>query len=193
MAKAAVYPLPMTPPRRISLGAPHPTWPPGAPRGRGAWVSRSLRHRRRPSPFVWRVGIHIEFFEACSVFTHVAARMACLPPTRRFQEVLQPIRCLLDRSLCFRPERELAGSNWAQPRPNRHRRINRAFARHAHEPPRTCAWRAIPTGRKNWLFAWTELGAKHAGIVKSLLVTCRLKSVPLQADPIFGINQLHQA
>jgi hypothetical protein len=24
-------------------------------------------------------------------------------------------------------------------------------------------------GRKNWLFSWTELGAKHVGIVQSLL------------------------
>ena len=25
--------------------------------------------------------------------------------------------------------------------------------------------RVIPMGRKNWLFSWTELGAKHVGIV----------------------------
>ena len=36
------------------------------------------------------------------------------------------------------------------------------------------ALRVIPMGRKNWLFSWTELGAKHVGIVQSLLVTCRL-------------------
>jgi hypothetical protein len=34
--------------------------------------------------------------------------------------VLQPIRYLLDRPLCFRPERKLAGSDL-------HRRINRAL------------------------------------------------------------------
>ena len=62
----------------------------------------------------------------CSVFTHVAARMACWPPTRPFQAVLQPIRYLLDRSLCFRPERELAGSDF-------HRRIDRASARHTEQ------------------------------------------------------------
>ena len=39
------------------------------------------------------------------------------------------------------------------------------------------ALRAIPMGRKNWLFAWTELGAKHVGIVQSLLVTCRLHDI----------------
>jgi transposase len=32
-------------------------------------------------------------------------------------------------------------------------------------------------GRRNWLFAWTELGAKHLGIVQSLLVTCRLHDI----------------
>lgn len=36
------------------------------------------------------------------------------------------------------------------------------------------ALRAIPMGRKNWNFCWTELGAKHVGIVQSLIVTCRL-------------------
>ena len=37
-------------------------------------VSRSLPRRRRPSPLLWRVGSHIDDFEACSVFTRVAAR-----------------------------------------------------------------------------------------------------------------------
>ena len=39
------------------------------------------------------------------------------------------------------------------------------------------ALRAIPMGRKNWLFCWTELGAKHVGIMQSLIVTCRLHQV----------------
>ena len=39
------------------------------------------------------------------------------------------------------------------------------------------ALRAIPLGRKNWMFTWTELGAKHVGIVQSLLVTCRLHDI----------------
>jgi len=34
--------------------------------------------------------------------------------------------------------------------------------------------RSIPMGRRNWLFCWTELGAKHVGIMQSLIVTCRL-------------------
>jgi transposase len=28
-----------------------------------------------------------------------------------------------------------------------------------------------------WMFCWAELGAKHIGIVQSLLVTCRLHGV----------------
>src|SRR5690606_24979880 len=39
------------------------------------------------------------------------------------------------------------------------------------------ALRAIPMGRKNWNFCWTELGAKHVGIVQSLIVTCRLHGI----------------
>jgi transposase len=39
------------------------------------------------------------------------------------------------------------------------------------------ALRAIPMGRKNWLFSWTELGAKHVGIMQSLIVTCRLHKI----------------
>ncbi len=36
------------------------------------------------------------------------------------------------------------------------------------------ALRAIAVGRRNWHFCWTELGAKHVGIVQSLIATCRL-------------------
>ena len=32
-------------------------------------------------------------------------------------------------------------------------------------------------GKKNWLFCWTEVGAEHAGIVQSLIATCRLHDV----------------
>jgi transposase len=37
--------------------------------------------------------------------------------------------------------------------------------------------RAIPMGRKNWNFCWTELGAKQVGIAQSLIVTCRLHGI----------------
>jgi hypothetical protein len=39
------------------------------------------------------------------------------------------------------------------------------------------ALRPIPTGRKNWLFSWSEVGAKHTGIVQSLIATCRLQGI----------------
>jgi len=39
------------------------------------------------------------------------------------------------------------------------------------------ALRAIPMGRKNWLFSWTELGARHVGILQSLVTTCRLHAI----------------
>jgi hypothetical protein len=37
--------------------------------------------------------------------------------------------------------------------------------------------RPIPLGRRNWLFAWTEIGAERIGLIQSLLVTCRLRGV----------------
>jgi len=39
------------------------------------------------------------------------------------------------------------------------------------------ALRVIPMGKKNWLFCWTEVGARHAGIVHSLISTCRLQGI----------------
>ena len=39
------------------------------------------------------------------------------------------------------------------------------------------ALRAIPMGRRNWMFFWTELGAWHVGILQSLIVTCRLHAI----------------
>lgn len=39
------------------------------------------------------------------------------------------------------------------------------------------ALRVIPQGRKNWLFCWSEVGAEHAGIVQSLIATCRLHDI----------------
>lgn len=39
------------------------------------------------------------------------------------------------------------------------------------------AIRPVAVGRKNWLFCWTEVGAEHAGIVHSLIATCKLHGV----------------
>jgi hypothetical protein len=37
--------------------------------------------------------------------------------------------------------------------------------------------RPIALGRRNWLFCWTEVGAKHVGVVQSLIRTCRLQGL----------------
>ena len=37
--------------------------------------------------------------------------------------------------------------------------------------------RPAKLGQRHWLFAWTELGAEHAGIVNGLLATCRMQGV----------------
>jgi transposase len=39
------------------------------------------------------------------------------------------------------------------------------------------ALRVVPMGRRNWLFCWTELGARHIGMMQSLLTTCRLHDI----------------
>jgi transposase len=39
------------------------------------------------------------------------------------------------------------------------------------------ALRVIPMGRKNWLFCWTEVGAKYVGIFQSLIVTCKMNGI----------------
>jgi len=39
------------------------------------------------------------------------------------------------------------------------------------------ALRVIPMGRKNWLFCWTEVGAKYVGIFQSLIVTCKMYGI----------------
>ena len=40
------------------------------------------------------------------------------------------------------------------------------------------ALRPIPMGKRNWLFASTEVGTRRVGIIQSLLVTCRLHAAP---------------
>ena len=39
------------------------------------------------------------------------------------------------------------------------------------------ALRVIPMGRKNWLFCWTEIGAKYMGIFHSLIVSCKMHGI----------------
>jgi len=99
------------------------------PGGIAGCVSRSLHRRRRPSPLEWRVGSHIDCFEACSMFTRVAARTDRLPPAGPFLEVLQAIRRLLTRPEYFRLEREFAG-------PDFHRGEQCTFSRHTSQGSR---------------------------------------------------------
>ena len=37
--------------------------------------------------------------------------------------------------------------------------------------------RPIAVGRKNWLFSWTEAGARDIATIQSLLLTCQLQGV----------------
>ena len=37
--------------------------------------------------------------------------------------------------------------------------------------------RPIALGRRNWLFCWTEVGARYVGIIQSLLASCRLQGI----------------
>ena len=50
------------------------------------------------------------------------------------------------------------------------------LCRYRHNPVER-ALRPIPLGKKNWLFTSSEVGAQRVGIIRSLLVTCRLHAV----------------
>lgn len=50
------------------------------------------------------------------------------------------------------------------------------------------ALRPIPMGRKNWLFCWSELGARVVGILQSLIVSCKLQGV----DPYVYLTDVLQ-
>ena len=54
------------------------------------------------------------------------------------------------------------------------------------------ALRSIPMGRKNWLFCWTEVGAKHVGVIQSLLTTCRLHGVNPHAYLVDVLQRISQ-
>jgi transposase len=57
----------------------------------------------------------------------------------------------------------------------------RVFLSDPEVPPdtnhRERARRVIPMGRRNWLFCWSEVGAKQVGVIQSLLTTCRMQGV----------------
>jgi len=54
------------------------------------------------------------------------------------------------------------------------------------------ALRPIPMGRKNWLFSWSEVGARHIGVIQSLLVTCRLHDVNPYAYLVDVLQRIDQ-
>ena len=54
------------------------------------------------------------------------------------------------------------------------------------------ALRPIPMGRKNWLFSWSEVGARHIGVIQSLLVTCRLHDVDPYAYLVDVLQRIDQ-
>ena len=57
----------------------------------------------------------------------------------------------------------------------------RVFLKHPGVPVDTNAMereiRPVVGGRKNWLFCWTEVGARYAGVLQSLVSTSRLQDV----------------
>jgi hypothetical protein len=80
--------------------------------------------------------------------------------------VLQTIRYLLDRPLCFRLERQLAGSDF-------HRRINRAFqGTHNNRAEETI--RTPVCGRKNYYGSGSIWSAQLAAMLFSIFQTLAL-------------------
>jgi len=39
------------------------------------------------------------------------------------------------------------------------------------------ALRPLPMGRKNWLFCWTEVGAKYVAVIQSLIASCKTANI----------------
>ncbi len=135
------------------------------PGGISGCVSRSLHRRRRPSPFVWRVGSHIDAFEACSMFTHVAARTVRCPPKGVFS------RSASGHSSPPDPPRVLpAGARVCRPGfpPGRTVHLGKAHILTVVER----AMRPVCLSRKNSLFAGSDEGGEHWACLASLIETC---------------------
>ena len=81
------------------------------PGGIGRCLRRSLPNRWQPSPENGRVGSHVASFEACSAFTHVAARMVAEPPNGGpfHRSASGYVVTSITRSDCYRLERQLPG------------------------------------------------------------------------------------
>ncbi|MFX2612099.1 transposase domain-containing protein, partial [Enterobacter mori] len=71
--------------------------------------------------------------------------------------------------LYFRPERELAGSDF-------HRRKDRAF-QGTHNNIAENALRMVSLGRKNWLFFSSDHGGERGALLYSLIGTCKQNGV----------------
>ena len=117
------------------------------PGGTCRCVRRSLPDRCQPSPFLWRVGFRITRFEACSAFTHVAARMVAKPPlAARYIGVLQ--------TMSLPPSSAPTATGWSD------------SCRAGFAPARE--WRLTRRTQKTVLSLATALGEGHAGVVIGL-------------------------
>lgn len=116
------------------------------------------------------------------MFTHVTARITCDFLKKPFQGELQPICYLLDRPLYFRPERELAGSDF-------HRRKDRAL-QGTHNNIAENAILLVALGRRNWLFVGSESGGENAAIMYTLMVTCKLNGIDPEAYLRYVIGEI---
>jgi hypothetical protein len=122
---------------------------------------------------LWRVGSHIDYFEACSMFTHVAARTVRWLPAEPFLRVLQVIRRLLTRPECFRLEREFAGPDFTGE--------NGAPWQGTHNNIAENAMRPLALGRKNYLFAGSDTGGHRAAAIYTIVQTAKLNGVNPEA------------
>ena len=60
-------------------------------------------------------------------------------------------------------------------------------AHHLVHPPRV-----IRNGRNNWNFSWTEFGATHAGLLRSLIVTCRAHGIDVSTCLVIVLRRIVQ-
>lgn len=99
-----------------------------------------------------------------------------------FQEELQPICYFLDRPLYFRPERELAGSDF-------HRRKDRALqGTHNNVCERTI--KTVIMGRTSWLFAGSRMAGERVARIMSLPETARRNGLEPHAWLTDVLNRL---